>query len=631
MAAVLSPTSLLVLSVASGTGLPARAATPEVPTAKTLVSYDESWAVWVGEAPPPGWPLSAPPEPTTPALDLFPAAGSSSHPTSPTLSTPKTDPDRVLQLGGDSTGLRTEGQWWADLKAPYSVWTADAWSGYFKTWIRGRKIHRRRGKRYSRTAFVYPPLSADGTGVGPDTAYFVKSFEVDDPTAVVSVELASRYKAGVQLYLNGNPVANARVERTESGGLVGHIPEPPADWIENTVPGTERWEETWLDVNPSVLRSGTNVLAAVVRPDPKADKAATYFDATLRVHDTVDWSKVPYLHGVTQDAVTVSWETTAATRGTVLVESEDGSFRREWRTEDRQRHQEVRLEGLSKDTVYRYEVRSDPQGDLAPIAPFGATFRTAPDTSAEFSFLVYGDSRWGAKVHRALADLMVADAERYGIGLVVHTGDIVSVGYNWLLWQERFFAPAGPLLARVPLYPAPGNHEKNAQLYYDYFDLPHNEAWYHVRYGIADFYSVNSNVAFHPGSEQHTWLKDALAAGSGRWKIVMMHHPPFSCADARKPGARLVARDLVPLFEEYGVDLVLLGHDHVYGRSGNINGVHYLISGGGGSALYDSTTDDKMVRCDKRYNYVRLHVEDDQIRWSAYDETGDLIEDYAIE
>jgi hypothetical protein len=226
---------------------------------------------------------------------------------------------------------------------------------------------------------------------------------------------------------------------------------------------------------------------------------------------------------------------------------------------------------------------------------------------------------------------MVDDAKKHDISLVIHTGDMVSVGYNWHLWQERFFAPAAPLLARVPMYTAPGNHEKNAKLYYDYFDLPGNEAWYHFRHGIADFFALNTNVSFSPDSEQYRWFVEKLKTVNGRWKIVFMHHPPFSCANDRKPGARLVVRDLVPLFEQYGVDLVLLGHDHVYGRSGDINGVHYLISGGGGSALYSSTVDDKMVRCDKRYNYVRLHVDGNQIRWLAYDEKAELIEEYAID
>ena len=60
------------------------------------------------------------------------------------------------------------------------------------------------------------------------------------------------------------------------------------------------------------------------------------------------------------------------------------------------------------------------------------------------------------------------------------------------------------------------------------------------------------------------------------------------------------------------------------------HGVHYIISGGGGSSLYKCKPDDKMVICDRRYNYVRFHVDGSKIRWVAYDKAGAVIEEYTI-
>jgi hypothetical protein len=42
----------------------------------------------------------------------------------------------------------------------------------------------------------------------------------------------------------------------------------------------------------------------------------------------------------------------------------------------------------------------------------------------------------------------------------------------------------------------------------------------------------------------------------------------------------------VPLFERYGVDLVLAGHDHNYQRFKEHRGVRYVVHGGGGAPLY---------------------------------------------
>jgi hypothetical protein len=42
-----------------------------------------------------------------------------------------------------------------------------------------------------------------------------------------------------------------------------------------------------------------------------------------------------------------------------------------------------------------------------------------------------------------------------------------------------------------------------------------------------------------------------------------------------------VRRAFVPLFERYGVQLVVSGHDHDYQRSKSINGVTYVVTGAG--------------------------------------------------
>jgi hypothetical protein len=58
--------------------------------------------------------------------------------------------------------------------------------------------------------------------------------------------------------------------------------------------------------------------------------------------------------------------------------------------------------------------------------------------------------------------------------------------------------------------------------------------------------------------------------------------------------------------------------------------VTYVISGGGGSALYSAQPDSIMVFCEKRYNYVRFHVSEEAIKWVAIDENGLIIEEYEI-
>jgi 3',5'-cyclic AMP phosphodiesterase CpdA len=87
---------------------------------------------------------------------------------------------------------------------------------------------------------------------------------------------------------------------------------------------------------------------------------------------------------------------------------------------------------------------------------------------------------------------------------------------------------------------------------------------------------LDSNDVDDP--QQLAFLERTLATSSARWKIVALHHPPYS---AGYQGSSTEAREAFsPLFERYGVQLVLSGHEHDYQRSVPIDGVVYVVSGG---------------------------------------------------
>lgn len=88
---------------------------------------------------------------------------------------------------------------------------------------------------------------------------------------------------------------------------------------------------------------------------------------------------------------------------------------------------------------------------------------------------------------------------------------------------------------------------------------------------------LDSNLVGDP--DQRAWLDATLRDSSARWKIVAVHHPPYS---AGYQGSSLDVRQAFsPLFAEHGVQLVLSGHDHDYQRSIPIDGVTYVVSGAG--------------------------------------------------
>jgi predicted phosphodiesterase len=605
-----------------------------------LWEYDQEWSFWFGDSPPPEWPIVAVPQSIENAIMNLPKDVDNERLSHGYHPTQQSDIDRVVPIRHKALKRPLPGQWWSGFMAPYTAMSQKSWSRQLRAWLKSRKnILRRENRSYSRTAFTYP--SADDAPLnhtpadpeqGPTNMYFFRTFELNETDPFVSYQILAKYKKGLVVYINGKEVVRARVAPDAQHGTFGFTPPSGAPWIDNVVPHSDRWTQAWNNLDPSVLKKGTNILSAVVHKDANGGQPSMYFDLKMRVYQKHDWLKKPYLTHIKKHGITISWETNSATRGRVDIYDDRGSLIHRRTTESVQSLHEMRVRNLNKDTSYHYEVHAwhDDEEENQHIVSEKRTFKTAPSDDAEFDFLFYGDSRYLTDVHSRLAERMLQDAKENDINLVLHAGDIVNQGFIWEQWQQNFFAPAEELIAQLPIVPVPGNHELNTKLYYDYFDLPGNEAWYHFRYGIADIYALNSNVDYGPQSEQYKWLQTQLATQTGRWKIVMLHHPPYSCAIGRKKEGQNLVRDIVPLLEAYGVDVVLLGHDHVYGRSANINGVHYVISGGGGSSLYNSKEDAHMIKCRKVFHYVKFEVKKDALGWTAIGDDGAIIDTYEL-
>lgn len=66
-----------------------------------------------------------------------------------------------------------------------------------------------------------------------------------------------------------------------------------------------------------------------------------------------------------------------------------------------------------------------------------------------------------------------------------------------------------------------------------------------------------------PGNEQFDFFVRDLQTTSATWKIVYFHYPPFVSGGYQVEDLR----ELCPIMEQYGVDLVINSHTIVYERS----------------------------------------------------------------
>lgn len=241
--------------------------------------------------------------------------------------------------------------------------------------------------------------------------------------------------------------------------------------------------------------------------------------------------------------------------------------------------------------------------------------------------VIYGDSRTGHQTHQKIVDEII----KIKPSLVFHTGDLVEDGLipaQWVTFNEI----TSDLIKIADFYPALGNHENNSPLYFDNFDLPNNEQWYSVEKDNLHFIVLDSNSDCSIGSEQYLWLENDFQKINANIKFVIaiFHNPPFSTG-AHTADEKGLRKNIVPLFEQYGVDIVFNGHDHDYERS-LYNNTYYIVTGGGGAPLYDQTRINPYCQLFiKVHHFCQISFKENQLILDVYDINSNLIDHFVIE
>lgn len=262
-----------------------------------------------------------------------------------------------------------------------------------------------------------------------------------------------------------------------------------------------------------------------------------------------------------------------------------------------------------------------------------ANFKIAPvSDTATVRILAYGDSRSNPEVHERI----VTRALEYNPDIAFHTGDLVVDGKILSLWEPEFFAPAAELLQQIPFYPVLGNHERESGYYYEYFPLHQKKHYWSADYGMVHIIGLNTGVATDSESEQYKWLEaDLKAQVDQKWIIVTLHHPLFHCHPTRP--VYDFRYHWQPLFEKYGVNLVLSGHDHYYlrnhpiGHSGSgLTAVTHITTAGGGAPLYKIEPQPFMAVSQSIHHFLMLEVSEAKIEGEAVDLNGNTIDKFTI-
>src|SRR5262245_57296805 len=207
--------------------------------------------------------------------------------------------------------------------------------------------------------------------------------------------------------------------------------------------------------------------------------------------------KGPVVSNVQTDRATITW-VTHKTAGRARVEGGTAELAIEEPV-----HHEVVLQGLEAGKRYTYD-----------LAGYGGdakgSFVTPPEGDAPFTFVVFGDTRTRHDFHRRIIARVVPEKPSF----VLHTGDLVANGLLPEDW-DIYFDIERDLLRSAAFYPALGNHDRNAPVFFKYFAFPGgNGHRYSFDWGSAHFIALDSNEVGTTPEERDafrlellTWLK----------------------------------------------------------------------------------------------------------------------------
>jgi len=279
------------------------------------------------------------------------------------------------------------------------------------------------------------------------------------------------------------------------------------------------------------------------------------------------------------------------------------------------------------------------------------TFATAPPINTQnFSFIATGDSRGGPEVWQAISNL----ANIQQTDLTVFNGDIVADAGVSSQWDEWFDAGAAFLEKNLVLHSL-GNHDAlSIPTFLNNFELPKSttgvtgtELYYAVNYGETVFISLDSEIP--EDIEQYNWLLTTLQAYQNkRWKIISFHKP-FYTIGPHIGEMNDYYTTWWKAFDDYGVDLILNGHDHMYERAKPINrnisttapvtvygsgpneGRCQIVCGGAGAGLTNLSSGWYIESFKRSHNFCKFEVTHNTLCGSVYDETSLLIDDFCID
>ncbi|MCD8027928.1 MAG: metallophosphoesterase [Erysipelotrichaceae bacterium] len=283
------------------------------------------------------------------------------------------------------------------------------------------------------------------------------------------------------------------------------------------------------------------------------------------------------------------------------------------------------------------------------------------DFDGSYNFIFAGDPQIGASGNASSdtegwAATLSASVSKFDPSFLLSAGDQVNAysgsesEYDGYLEHDE--------LTSVAEATTIGNHDSDSSSYSQHFNLPNVTSYGSTTAG-TDYYYVYNNTLFMvlnsnntSTAEHKAFMEEAIAATADEdvtWKVVVFHHSIYSIASHATETAILQRRqELVPVFEDLDIDVVLMGHDHVYVRSNmmlnfevetdtselssvtNLEGILYVTANSASGSKYyniqDNLTDVEYAAVmdqSKQRSISNVEVSDTEFKITTYNYNSD--------
>lgn len=223
----------------------------------------------------------------------------------------------------------------------------------------------------------------------------------------------------------------------------------------------------------------------------------------------------------------------------------------------------------------------------------------------------------------SVASAIAAEHSRRPLNLVLLLGDLIYPDGDPAEFDQKYKKIYQPVFdTGVEIRAILGNHDiqTNTAGMLRAFQMP--ARYYSFEEGPATFLAIDSSRGV-VDDVQEKWLDQELARSNKPWKIAFTHISPYVSGD-HGPSQSL-QRSLDGPLQQYGVRLLLSGHNHLYERTKEIRGTVHVVSGGG-CCPRKSGTSEFTAYSASYLHFVVITVSGDEMTIEAVDANGKVFD-----